>query len=183
MTENIFYNNNYSIEYNNSHNDYYFTINLGLVEKNINIEINATYLSLLQNEGNKYISNLFKRYPLLYFKEEKKDFNIIYIDKIDGEIILQAHNKIESFNLNIINFNEDYINKESDEKNNNNYMNEKIVLNTLNKQYISTKKLYIKYQLKGIKNIKEYKIYQFLNDFIPLIRLSFIISSSIKKVS
>ena len=179
ITENINNNNNYSIEFDNN-KDYYFTINLGLVEKNTTIEISALYLSLLQNEGNKYIANLFKRYPILYCKEENQDFNLIHIDNIEGEIILKAHNKIESFNINIINFNEDINNKEKYEENNN-IMNEKIVLNTLNKQYISTKHLYLKYQLKGIENIREYKIYQFLNDYIPIIRLSFIISSLLTK--
>ena len=176
-------NNNYSIEYDNN-NDYYFTINLGIVEKNTSIEINAIYLSYMQHEESKYISNLFKRYPILYLKDENNDFNIINIDKLEGEITLKAHNKIESFNLNMINFNEDIINKESSESNN--IMNGKITLNTLNKQYISTKQLYLKYQLKGIENIKEYKIYQFLIDFIPIIRLTFIISSlplSIKRSS
>ena len=170
---------NYIIEYNN---DYYFTINLGIIQPNTNIDINTIYLSYNQNEGNKYISNLFKRYPIILIKEEEnKNYNFIKYEKIEGEIFLKTQNKIEIFNLNIINFNEDIINKENDEENN--FIKEgKIFLNTLNKQYNTTKELYIKYQLKGIENIKEYKIYQFPNDFIPLIRLVFITSSlSIRK--
>ena len=168
-------NNNYIIEYDNNR-DYYFMINMGIVEKNTTIEINAVYLSYMQNKGNKYISTLFKRYPmiLLYENNEIKEF--IKYDKIEGEILLKTQNIIESFNFNTINFNEDIINKE-DNQDNNIPNDNNISINVLNKQYNNAKELYIKYQLKGIENIKEYKLYEHLNDFIPLIRLIFITSS------
>ena len=169
-------NNDYLLEYNND-NDYYFTINLGIIPKNTKIEIEALYLSFTQNKDNKYIINLFKRYPMILFQDKDKNYKFILYQKIEGEIILKTQNKIESFNFDIINFNEDINNKENNEEINL-LGNNKITINTLNKQYNTPKELYLKYQLNGIENIKEYKIYQFLNDFIPIIKLTYTTSSS-----
>ena len=169
-------NNDYSIEYNND-SDYYFTINLGIIPKNTKIEIKALYLNFCQNKNNKYVVNIFKRYPLLLIQDKEKDDNFIMFQRIEGEICLKAQNNIESFNLDIINFTKDILNEENNDENNL-LGNNKITINTLNKQYNSPKDLYLKYQLNGIENIKEFKIYQFLNDSIPIIKLTFMTASS-----
>ena len=159
--------NKYSVEYDKD-KDYCFTINLGMIEGNTSIVINAVYLNFVKNEGNKYFSTLFKRFPLILIKEDKYNKCITH-DKIEGDIILKTQNKIEMFAFKNINFNENFVNKETDEDNNE-IKEEKISLNVLSKQYKSIKELLVKYQLKGLENLKELEIYEHLYDFIPLIK-------------
>lgn len=168
-------NNKYSVEYDKD-KDYYFTIKLGMVESGTSISINAVYLNFVENKGNKYFSTLFKRFPLILVKEDKIDKCITH-EKIEGDIILKAQNKIEMFVIKNINFNENFVNKEIDEDNNE-IKDEKISINILSKQYKSIKELFVKYQLKGLENLKELEIYEHLYDFIPLIKIIFITQPS-----
>ena len=168
-------NNKYSVEYDKD-KDYYFTIKLGMVESGTSISINAVYLNFVENKGNKYFSTLFKRFPLILVKEDKIDKCITH-EKIEGNIILKAQNKIEMFVIKNINFNENFVNKEIDEDNNE-IKDEKISINILSKQYKSIKELFVKYQLKGLVNLKELEIYEHLYDFIPLIKIIFITQPS-----
>ena len=172
--------NKYTIEYDKD-KDYCFTINLGMIESNTSISINAVYLNFVENKGNKYFSTLFKRFPLIFIKEDKINKCITH-DKIEGDIILKTQNKIEMFVFKNINFNENFVNKETDEDNNE-IKDEKISINVLSKQYKSIKELLVKYQLKGLENLKEIEIYEYLYDFIPLIKIIFItqISSTLRR--
>ena len=172
--------NKYSVEYDKD-KDYCFTINLGMIESNTSISINAVYLNFVENKGNKYFSTLFKRFPLIFIKEDKINKCITH-DKIEGDIILKTQNKIEMFVFKNINFNENFVNKETDEDNNE-IKDEKISINILSKQYKSIKELLVKYQLKGLENLKEIEIYEHLYDFIPLIKIIFItqISSTLRR--
>ena len=172
--------NKYTVEYDKD-KDYYFNINLGMIESNTSISINAVYLNFVQNKGNKYFSTLFKRFPLILIKEDKINKCITH-DKIEGDIILKTQNKIEMFVFKNINFNENFVNKETDEDNNE-IKDEKISINVLSKQYKSIKELLVKYQLKGLENLKEIEIYEHLYDFIPLIKIIFItqISSTLRR--
>ena len=161
--------NNFLIEYD-SNKEYCFTINLGKIKSNTVIEINSVYLNFMQNEGNQYVTTLFKRYPMILIQEENKNKYSIY-EKIEGEILLNAQYRIGSFNINTINFNEDYIYKENIDDNNE--IREKISFNILRKQYNRTKELYIKYNLIGLQYIREYIIYENMNDFLPIFILTF----------
>ena len=167
--------NKYSVEYDKD-KDYCFTISLGMIESNTSIVINAVYLNFVQNKENKYFSTLFKRFPLILIKKDKIDKFITH-DKIEGNITLKTQNKIEMFAFNNINFNENFVNKETDEDNNE-IKDEKISINVLSKQYKSIKELLVKYQLKGLENLKEFEIYEHLYDFIPLIKIIFITQTS-----